>query len=32
MGWEGSIAKSKLTKNLTPIDTFIDVFLQLIAK
>jgi len=32
MGWEGAIAKSKLTKNLTPIDTFIDLFLQLIAK
>ena len=32
MGWEGAIAKSKLTKNLTPIDIFIDLFLQLIAK
>ncbi|MFT5814832.1 MAG: TetR/AcrR family transcriptional repressor of nem operon [Psychroserpens sp.] len=32
MGWEGAIAKSKLTKNLTPIDIFIDTFLQLIAK
>ena len=32
MGWEGAIAKSKLTKNLLPIDTFIGSFLQLIAK
>jgi TetR/AcrR family transcriptional repressor of nem operon len=32
MGWEGAIAKSKLTKNITPIDIFIDTFLQLIAK
>tara|TARA_R110000744_G_scaffold281577_2_gene393450 strand:+ start:2524 stop:3156 length:633 start_codon:yes stop_codon:yes gene_type:complete len=32
MGWEGAIAKSKLAKNLTPIDIFIDTFLQLIAK
>jgi len=32
MGWEGAIAKSKLTRNLTPIDTFIGLFLQLIAK
>tara|TARA_R110002167_G_C12644360_1_gene648641 strand:- start:688 stop:1320 length:633 start_codon:yes stop_codon:yes gene_type:complete len=32
MGWEGAIAKSKLTKDLTPIDTFIVSFLQLIAK
>ena len=32
MGWEGAIAKSKLTKDLTPIDIFIDTFLQLIAK
>ena len=32
MGWEGAIAKSKLRKDLTPIDIFIDTFLQLIAK
>ena len=32
MGWEGAIAKSKLTKNLRPIDTFISSFLQLIVK
>ena len=32
LGWEGAIAKSKLTQNLAPIDGFIDTFLQLIAK
>tara|TARA_B110000438_G_scaffold293276_1_gene332844 strand:- start:2218 stop:2850 length:633 start_codon:yes stop_codon:yes gene_type:complete len=32
LGWEGAIAKSKLTQNLAPIDGFIDTFLHLIAK
>jgi TetR/AcrR family transcriptional repressor of nem operon len=32
MGWEGSIAKSKLTKNTLPIDIFFSSFLQLIQK
>ena len=32
MGWEGAIAKSKLTRDLTPIETFMVSFLQLIVK
>lgn len=32
LGWEGAIAKSKLTQNLAPIDGFIDTFLLLVKK
>jgi TetR/AcrR family transcriptional repressor of nem operon len=32
VGWEGAIAKSKLTQNLAPIDGFIDTFLLLVKK
>ena len=31
LGWEGAIAKSKLTQNLAPIDGFIDTFLLLVT-
>lgn len=32
MGWEGAIAKSKLTKDTSPIDIFITTFMSLIKK